>query len=98
MHPETTPTKTLSIKLDATMRERIKHLADARQRTPHWMMREAIAQYVEREERRESFRQATLNAWHEYRETGLHVSGDEADEWLAKLAEGHDVEPPPCHR
>ena len=60
-------------------------------------MREAIQQYVEREEKREALRQATLQAWQEYQTTGLHVTGDEADAWLAKLAEGQDVEPPQCH-
>ncbi|MGY2237798.1 ribbon-helix-helix protein, CopG family [Pseudomonas gingeri] len=30
----------------------VQHLADARRRTSHWIMREAIAQYVEREEKR----------------------------------------------
>ena len=61
-------------------------------------MREAIAQYVEREEKREALRQATLVAWQEYQETGLHVTGDEAHDWLNQLAEGQDTEPPPCHR
>jgi predicted transcriptional regulator len=91
-------TRPVSIKLDDGLRERIKGLAAIRKRTTHWMMREAIAQYIEREEKREAFRQATLAAWQEYQETGLHVTGEEADDWLAKLAEGQDVEPPQCHR
>ena len=98
MQPQTIATKTMSVKLDNSMRDRIKNLADVRHRSTHWLMREAITQYVEREERREAFRQATLAAWHEHQETGLHVTGDEADSWLAKLAEGQDVEPPQCHR
>lgn len=89
--------KTVSVKLDNDMRERIKHLADARHRTTHWVMRQAIEQYVEREEKREAFRNATLEAWHEYQMTGLHVTLEEADAWLAKLEAGQDVEPPECH-
>ena len=88
----------ISVKLEDELRERIKGLADARRRTTHWLMREAIQQYVEREEQRETLRQATLQAWQEYQATGLHVSGEEADTWLAKLSEGQDVEPPQCHR
>ncbi len=87
----------VAIKIDEDTKARIKRLADARQRTPHWLMREAITQYVEREEKRETFRQDTLKAWEAYRTTGLHVTAEEADAWLAQLEQGKDVEPPECH-
>lgn len=86
----------MSVKLDADTRTRLELLAESRRRTPHWMLREAVAQYLEREEKREAFQQDTLNAWEEYRSTGLHVTADAADAWLAQLAEGNDVEPPEC--
>jgi len=86
----------VSIKIDAETRERVKQLAEARQRTPHWLMREAITQYVEREEKRESFRQDAIAAWNDYRATGLHATAAEADAWLAKLESGQDAEPPEC--
>lgn len=87
----------VAIKIDDDTKARVKRLAEARHRTAHWLMREAITQYVEREERREAFRQDTLKAWEEYRSTGLHVSADEADTWLAELEQGKDIEPPECH-
>ncbi len=87
----------VAIKIDDDTKARVKRLADARQRTPHWLMREAINQYVEREEKREAFRQDTLKAWEEFRTTGLHLAAEEADAWLAQLEEGKDSEPPPCH-
>ncbi|ABM58173.1 transcriptional regulator, CopG family [Verminephrobacter eiseniae EF01-2] len=87
----------VSIKIDDDTKARVKRLAVARQRTAHWLMHEAITQYVEREEKREAFRQDTLKAWQEYRTTGLHVSADEADAWLAQLEQGKDIEPPECH-
>ena len=86
----------VAIKIDDDTTARLKRLADARHRTAHWLMREAITQYVEREERREAFRQDTLKAWDEYRSTGLHVTADEADTWLADLELGKDTEPPGC--
>jgi len=46
---------------------------------------------------REAFRQDTLKAWEECRTTGLHVTADEADTWLAQLEHGNDIEPPECH-
>ncbi|PSO09596.1 transcriptional regulator [Sphingobium sp. AEW4] len=54
-------------------------------------------QYVEREEKRETFRQDAIQAWDEYQQTGLHLTLEEADAWLAKLEAGEDAEPPKCH-
>ena len=87
----------VSIKIDEDTKARVKRLADARHRTSHWLMREAINQYVAREEKREAFRQDTLKAWEAYRTTGLRVTADEADAWLDQLEQGKDVEPPACH-
>lgn len=92
-----TVVRPVAIKIDEDTKARIKRLAEARDRTPHWVMREAISQYVEREEKREAFRQETLEAWESYRATGLHVTADEADAWLEQLSQGKDVEPPECH-
>ena len=87
----------VAIKIDDDIKSRMKRLADARHRTPHWLMREAITQYVEREEKREAFRQHTLNAWEAYQTTGRYLTADEADSWLAQLEQGNDAEPPECH-
>lgn len=53
---------TTSLKLDSEMKERVQRLAAARRQSPHWVMREAVEQYVEREEKREQFRQNALAA------------------------------------
>ena len=89
-------TSTASLKLDAEIKKRVQRLASARRRSPHWVMREAIEQYVEREEKRERFRQAALAAWNHYQTTGLHVTAEDADAWLAKLEAGKDAAPPRC--
>jgi predicted transcriptional regulator len=94
MKPSTA--RPVAVKLDDDSRARIKKLADARQRTPHWMMREAIKQYIDREEKRESFRQDAIAAWKAYQTTGRHVTFEDADAWLGKLEAGQDVEPPKC--
>jgi predicted transcriptional regulator len=60
-------------------------------------MREAIEQYVTREEQRETFRQEALDAWNHFQATGLHVTGAEADAWLGELETGNDAEPPTSH-
>lgn len=87
---------TTSVKLDSETKDRVQRLASARQRSAHWLMREAIEQYVQREEQRQQMRQDALAAWEEYQTTGLHVTAEEADTWLAKLEAGEDVDPPAC--
>lgn len=86
-----------TIKLDDELKTRVHRLADLRDRSAHWIMREAITQYVEREEKREAFKQDAMRAWNDYQANGLHVTHEEADAWLAKLEAGEDAEPPKCH-
>jgi predicted transcriptional regulator len=88
---------TTSLKLDNEMKERVQRLAAARRRSPHWVMREAIEQYVEREEKREQLRHDALAAWTHYQTTGLHATAEEADAWLTKLEAGKAAAPPKCH-
>lgn len=88
----------VAIKLDSDIKARVKRLADARHRTPHWLMREAISQYVDREEKREAFRQDGLKAWQEYQETGLHATAEEVDAWLASWGTENEQSAPACHK
>ena len=87
-----------SIKLDDALKGRIQHLAEARRRTAHWIMREAIAQYVDREEKREALRQDTLNAWDDFQATGQHATADEVDRWLASWGTDNELPAPECHK
>lgn len=90
--------KIVSVKLDAETRTRIENLAEARHRSAHWVMREAISQYVDREEKREAFRQDTIKAWEEYQETGLHSTAAEVDTWLASWGGENELPAPVCHK
>jgi len=60
-------------------------------------MRDAIEQYLDREEKRQSFLRAGKVAGEHYQGTGRHVSGEEAHAWLAQLEAGSNVDPPACH-
>ena len=53
--------------------------------------------FVKREVMPEEFRADALAAVAEYQRTGLHVTAEEADEWLAKLEADEDAQPPECH-
>lgn len=91
-----TAIRAVAVKLDQGIRDRLKRLADARDRSTHWMLREAVAQFVEREEKRTAFRQAGLQAWQDYQTNGQHVPHDQADAWLARLEAGKEADIPEC--
>jgi predicted transcriptional regulator len=86
-----------SVKLDDDLKGRVQNLAAARRRTSHWIMREAIAQYVEREEKREVLRQDTLKAWEEFQATGLHATAEEVEKWLSSWGTENELPAPECH-
>lgn len=91
-------TRAMAVKIDQDIRDRIRRLAEARKRTPHWLMKEAISQYLEREERREAFRQDAINAWDEYQATGMHANGGEVTTWLESWGEENEQPAPECHK
>ena len=86
-----------SIKIDDELRARVQRLAERRQRSTHWVMREAIAQYVSREEARDSFKQEALASWKIYKEPGRHLTGEEVRAWLETWGTDLEVAMPDCH-
>jgi predicted transcriptional regulator len=60
-------------------------------------MRETVEQHVECERKREQLRRDALAAWTSYQTTGLHLTAEEADDWLARLAAGKHAAVPKCH-
>ena len=89
---------TTSVKIDDELKSRIRHLADVRHRSAHWIMREAIRDYVAREETREKFIQEAKDSWKNYQETGMHLSGKEVSQWLTTWGTDKEIEMPKCHK
>ena len=79
----------MSIKLDDALKGRVQHLAAIQRRSAHWIMREAIQQYVEREE--------ALASWAEHQQTGQHLTSDETRDWLRGWGCETDTETLACH-
>ncbi|CAI1770639.1 Uncharacterised protein [Serratia quinivorans] len=86
------------IKIDVQLELRVQQIAAARQRSAHWIMREAIREYVEREEKREALRKDALQAWEAYQENGKFLTYADTDNWLAGLEKGDDAEIPFRHQ
>lgn len=86
-----------SLKIDDSLKSRVHSLASQRRRSPHWIMLEAIQQYVEREEARESFKQEALASWAAYQETGRHLTDQEVRNWLNTWGTKDEKVLPECH-
>jgi len=87
-----------SLKIDDDLEDRVQKLAVSRQQSTQGLMREAIEQYVEREEARENFKQEALASWEDYKETGLHLTGDELRAWMKTWGTEAETEAPECHK
>jgi predicted transcriptional regulator len=86
-----------SLKLDDATKQRVQTLAAQRDRSAHWLMREAIRQYLEREEARESFKAEALASWTAFQENGQHLTGEETAQWLNRWGSDAETQRPPCH-
>jgi predicted transcriptional regulator len=76
-------TASKAIKLDAETYNRLKALGETSQRSPHWLMKEAIKQFIIREEEAQKLRQETLKRIKNYEATGETVPYEVIDAWLA---------------
>lgn len=73
--------KAVSLKLEDADRERLTQLAAKTRRTPHYLMREAVLSFLDREEKRIAFREEAEAAWTDYKETGFHLTLDDMESW-----------------
>ncbi|MHB1591342.1 MAG: CopG family ribbon-helix-helix protein [Sulfuricella sp.] len=88
---------TVTVKLDPSDRDRISALATLKKRTPHYLMKEAILEYVRREEARQNFIQAAEASFEHYKETGLHITLDEFSAWVDDVQNNPDAPITACH-
>ncbi len=80
-------TTAVSLKLSDDERERLAVIAKKQKRSAHFLMREAVVGFLEREEMRQSFHEEAEAAWKDYKETGLHLSLQSIEAW-AKSGRG----------
>ena len=79
-------TTTVGVKLDEETRARLRNLGQAKQRSTHWLVKEAVARYLDVEERYERERAEDLARWERYVETGHAVPHETVSEWLDEVA------------
>lgn len=72
----------MGVKLDEDVRTRLKALGESRDRTPHWLMKKAITEFLDREEQLEQRNREADEALEEYQKTGQYVSHETMETWL----------------
>jgi predicted transcriptional regulator len=75
-------THPMAVKLEPEMKERLLRLAAAKRRSPHWIMKEALKEYTEKEEHAEDLRQETLKRWETYKVSEKSVDNEAVMAWL----------------
>ncbi len=88
---------TVSVKLAPADLARIASLASIKQRTPHYLMKEAILDYVRREEAQQNFIKAANTSFEHYKETGLHLTLDEFNAWVDEVQSDPGKQITRCH-
>ena len=77
----------MTVKLEASDTERLRSIAIAKKRTPHYLMKEAIQTYLEREEAEQQFISAALKSREHFRNTNLHITQTEFSLSLIHISE-----------
>ena len=75
----------VGIRLDAAMQARLKALGERRDRSPHYLMKEAIEAYLSREEEVEAEKARLRQRWARFELTGETLRQDEMTAWAASL-------------
>jgi len=88
------PPTTTSLKLPEELKERLTEVAHKVAQTPHAYMVEAIAEKVERDEKRQAFYKAGRESFARFKATGIAYRAEDVREYILKLAAGKKVRRP----
>lgn len=94
VNPKPTP---VSVKLEAYEKQALTQIAAEKSRSVHYLLREAVHEYIERETARLEFKKEADEAWKHYNETGLHLNQDEIEQWANSLYSDENKSAPSCH-
>ena len=87
--------KPMSIKLPTQLKTRLNKLGKLKQRTPHWLMKEAIENYLNEEEQTEKLKQETIGRWQEA-EQEQFVENNRIISWLETWGKDKEQGRPEC--
>lgn len=94
----TATTFPMSIRIEASAREKLKQIAARQKRSAHALATEAINNLIAQEEQKHAWNQSCVNALQHYDETGLHATHAEVMAWMDSLGTANELPTPTCHK
>lgn len=85
-------TVAVSVKLSADEKRRLARIAKKTKRSAHFLMREAMTQFLQRQEAQLAFLAEAEEAWKDYKDTGLYISAEAMRKWAEEELE--ELPPP----
>jgi predicted transcriptional regulator len=76
----------LRLKVEDSTRARLARVALALERSPHWVLEQALEEYLSRDERRLDEAADDAARWERFLLTGEASDGSDVNAWLARLA------------
>ncbi|MBP3194127.1 MAG: CopG family transcriptional regulator [Cardiobacteriaceae bacterium] len=87
----------LAISLDTVLQQKVEQLALQQKSSLDFVVKQALCEYVERQEKKLQFQQEAIEAWQNYQQDGLHLTADEVFNWLDTWGTDKTTEIPKCH-
>lgn len=87
----------LSVKLNMDEKNALKTIAKSRSRSVHYVMREVMRDYIQKEKERIAFYDRGVAAIEHHDQTGLHTTLDEMNAWLEARKTAKSSPMPKCH-
>ncbi len=87
------PNSTVGVRLSDETQRRLERLGQARDRSPHYLMKAAIDQFLDREEALEAERHLVSERWARYELTGETVAHADVRAWAESLGQPRDHQP-----
>lgn len=82
-----------SVRMPDELLDRLKRTAEQLRRSKGWIIKDAVEEYLAREELKQRRNLETLESWGDYK-AGRVIDGDEVMAWLESWGTDDEKEPP----
>ncbi len=82
-----------SVRMPDELLDRLERTAGQMRRSKGWVIKDAVEEYVAREELKQQRNKETLESWEDYK-AGRVIDGDEMMTWLESWGTDDEKEPP----
>ncbi len=77
--------KTVALRLDDDIQTRLRSLGKIRDRSPHYLMREAVERYVSNEEAKEEEKRILQERWETYQLSNVSYTQDQVEAQISEM-------------